>query len=77
MAVDLLLAEELVAMSLAAREHCGAERDACRAAVEAEARAVQVVAVANVEVEIDALGVGARRIEEDLVWRGRLLLLRE
>ena len=45
-----------------------------RVAAEAKARAVGVEAVAHVEIEVHALGVGVRRIEEHLL-RGRRLVL--
>jgi hypothetical protein len=65
MAKSLLLAEKLVGVGFAARKSGGTDRDTGRAAVEAETRAVHVVPIDNVEIEIDALGIGARRITKD------------
>src|SRR5262245_50328355 len=71
-AIDLLIAEKLVAVRFAAWESRGAERNARRAALEAEASAVQVVPVEHVEVEIHLLGVGTRHIAKYL-GRGQQL----
>src|SRR5688572_7059373 len=75
MAKRLLLAEELVGMGFAARKAGGTDRDASCAAVEPETRAVHVVPIENVEVEIDALGIGARLVTKDLVRRQQLVVL--
>ena len=75
MAKHFLLAEELVLVSLAARERRRPERHALGAAVEAESRAIEVEAVEHREIEIDALGVGPRRVGEHFLRRRRVLRL--
>src|SRR5204863_5864287 len=72
-AIDFLLAEELVRVRLATRERRRADCDAVGAAVETESRAVQVEPVEYGKIEIDALGIRARRVLEHFLGWPRIL----
>ena len=76
-AIDLLLAEVLVAVRGALRELGLAQRDAVGAAREAEARAIQVVTVEHREADVDLLRVGRGRVDEHLLRRQHVVVLRE
>src|SRR5690606_9863015 len=66
-AVDLLLAEELVAVDLASREHGRAERRAGRPGLEPELLAIEVVAVDDVEAHAEPIAVGRHLVRVRLL----------